>query len=72
MLNLNDLFFFVRAVEHGGFAAAARSLGIPKSTISKRVAELEADLDTRLIHRTSRSFTLTDLGRDFSSTRAPR
>ncbi|MFC6634677.1 LysR substrate-binding domain-containing protein [Microbulbifer taiwanensis] len=65
MLNLNDLFFFVRAVEHGGFAAAARSLGIPKSTISKRVAELEADLDTRLIHRTSRSFTLTDLGRDF-------
>lgn len=65
MMNLNDLFFFVRAVEHGGFAAAARSLGIPKSTISKRVAELEANLDARLIHRTSRSFTLTDLGRDF-------
>lgn len=65
MLNLNDLFLFVRAVEHGGFAAASRSLGIPKSTVSKRVAELEAALGARLIHRTSRSFTLTDLGRDF-------
>lgn len=65
MLNLNDLFLFVRAVEHGGFAAASRSLGIPKSTVSKRVAELETALGTRLIHRTSRSFTLTELGRDF-------
>ncbi|WP_220446189.1 LysR substrate-binding domain-containing protein [Microbulbifer harenosus] len=65
MLNLNDLFLFVRAVEHGGFAAASRSLGIPKSTLSKRVAELESALDARLIHRTSRSFTLTELGQDF-------
>ncbi|WP_308363646.1 MULTISPECIES: LysR substrate-binding domain-containing protein [unclassified Microbulbifer] len=65
MLNLNDLFLFVRAVEHGGFAAASRRLGIPKSTVSKRVAELEAALGARLIHRTSRSFVLTELGRDF-------
>lgn len=40
-LNLNDLQLFVQAVESGGFAAAARRLGIPKSTVSKRVAELE-------------------------------
>lgn len=65
MLNLNDLVLFVAAVENGGFAAASRRLGLPKSTISKRVAELEDALSTRLIHRTSRSFTLTELGRDF-------
>lgn len=64
-LNLNDLVFFVAAVEQGGFAAASRRLGLPKSTISKRVAMLEDELAVRLIHRTSRSFTLTELGRDF-------
>lgn len=65
VLNLNDLTLFVRAVDSGGFAAAGRRLGLPKSTISKRVAELEAALGARLIHRTSRSFVLTELGRDF-------
>jgi len=64
-LNLNDLLIFVQAVDNGGFAAAARRLGMPKSTISKRVAALEASLDTRLLHRTSRSFVLTDPGHDF-------
>ena len=44
MLNLNDLHFFAQAVDCGGFAAAARRLGCPKSTISKRVAALEATL----------------------------
>ncbi|AXK38834.1 LysR substrate-binding domain-containing protein [Crenobacter cavernae] len=65
MLNLNDLRFFVAAVSHGGFAAASRGLGVPKSTVSKRVAELEESLAARLIYRSSRSFTLTDVGRDF-------
>lgn len=64
-MNLNDLQFFVQAVENGSFAAAGRRLGVPKSTVSKRVGELEARLGARLIHRTSRSFSLTDLGRDF-------
>lgn len=64
-LNLNDLHFFVQAVEHGGFSAAGRRLGVPKSTVSKRVAELESRLGVRLIQRTSRSFSLTELGRDF-------
>ncbi len=65
MLNLNDLRFFVMAVTHGGFAAAGRALGVPKSTVSKRVAELEQALQARLLYRSSRSFTLTDAGRDF-------
>lgn len=65
MLNLNDLAMFVAAVDHNGFAAASRRLGIPKSTLSKRVAALEDELAARLIHRTSRNFVLTDIGRDF-------
>ncbi|MCX8569439.1 LysR substrate-binding domain-containing protein [Aminobacter sp. MET-1] len=64
MLNLNDLHFFAAAVDTGGFAAAARRLGCPKSTVSKRVAALEASLGAVLIHRSSRRFTLTDVGRD--------
>ncbi|WP_432284320.1 LysR substrate-binding domain-containing protein [Aminobacter sp. BA135] len=64
MLNLNDLHFFAQAVDNGGFAAAARRLGCPKSTVSKRVAALEVSLGAQLIHRSSRSFTLTDVGRD--------
>jgi len=63
--NFNDLHIFVQAVDSGGFAAAARHLGVPKSTVSKRVAELETDLGIRLIHRTSRSFVLTEVGKDF-------
>jgi DNA-binding transcriptional LysR family regulator len=65
VLNLNDLAMFVAAVDHNGFAAASRRLGIPKSTLSKRVAALEDELAARLIHRTSRNFVLTDIGRDF-------
>ncbi|MBX5165815.1 MULTISPECIES: LysR substrate-binding domain-containing protein [unclassified Rhizobium] len=65
LFNLNDLHLFVQAVDSGGFTAAARHLGIPKSTVSKRVAELEGRLGVRLIQRTSRSFALTELGREF-------
>ena len=64
MLNLNDLHYFVRVIDHGGFAAASRRLGIPKSTLAKRVAELENQLAVRLIQRTSRRFTVTDVGRE--------
>ncbi len=64
MYNLNDLRFFVQAVESGGFAAAGRLSGTPKSTVAKRVAELERRLGARLLQRSSRSFRLTDLGRD--------
>lgn len=64
MLNLNDLFFFVQIVEHGGLAPAGRALNIPKATLSKRLLELEKDTGTRLIQRTSRSFAVTELGRE--------
>jgi DNA-binding transcriptional LysR family regulator len=65
MLNLNDLLVFVQVVDHGGFAAAGRALGTPKSTLSKRLSELEKVIGVRLVQRTSRSFAVTDIGRDF-------
>lgn len=65
MANLNDFTFFVHVVDHGGFAPAARALNLPKSTLSKRVAELEKDLGVRLINRTSRHFAVTESGKDF-------
>ena len=65
MRDLNDLFFYVRVVEHGGFAPAARALGIPKSRLSRRIALLEERLGVRLIQRSTRAFSVTDLGREF-------
>jgi len=65
MRNLNDYYFFVQVVEQGGFAQAARHTGAPKSTLAKRVAALETDLGVRLIQRTPRRFTVTELGQQF-------
>lgn len=65
MLNLNDVQLFVHVVDHGGFAQAARLTGIPKSTLAKRVAELEEHLGVRLIQRTSRRFSVTEIGQEF-------
>ena len=65
MRNLNDYFYFVLVVEQGGFAQAARHSGLPKSTLSTRLAALEAELGVRLIQRTSRRFTVTELGQEF-------
>lgn len=63
--DLNDHYFFVRSVDHGGFSAAGRALNIPKSTLSRRVIALESRLGVRLIERNSRRFVLTDMGREF-------
>lgn len=60
--NLNDLFYFAKVIEAGGFAAAGRLLGIPKSRLSRRIAELEERLNARLIQRTTRKLQLTALG----------
>lgn len=65
MLNLNDLALFVTAVEQGGFAAGGRHLGLPRSTLSKRVGLLEEHLEVRLLQRSSRRFALTEVGQEF-------
>jgi DNA-binding transcriptional LysR family regulator len=65
MLNLNNAFLFVKVIEHAGFSAAARILGQPKSTVSKRVAALEQQLGVRLLQRNSRNLFITEAGRAF-------
>jgi DNA-binding transcriptional LysR family regulator len=60
--DLNDLQFFAHVVEHGGYAAAERALGIPKSRLSRRVSQLEADLGVRLLQRATRKFAVTEVG----------
>jgi DNA-binding transcriptional LysR family regulator len=63
MRDLNELYFFAKVVEHGGFSAAAAQLRIPKSRLSRHIAQLEARLGMRLLNRTTRSVTLTEAGR---------
>lgn len=62
MQDLNDLYYFAKVVEAGGFAAAGRLLGIPKSRLSRRIAELEERLNARLLQRTTRQLKLTAVG----------
>lgn len=63
--DLNDLYFFAAVVEHRGFSAAGRALGVPKSRLSKRVSQLEDRLGVRLLQRTTRRFAVTDVGERF-------
>ena len=65
--DLNDLYFFAAVVEHSGFSAAGRALGIPKSRLSKRIAQLEERLGVRLLQRTTRRFVVTEVGERFYS-----
>lgn len=67
MQDLNDLYYFAKVVEAGGFAAAGRLLGIPKSRLSRRVAELEERLGARLLQRTTRQLKLTAVGERYLS-----
>lgn len=64
-MDLNRVSAFVRVVHDGSFTAAARALGLPKSSISRSVAQLEQDLGIRLLHRTTRQLHLTDAGAAF-------
>lgn len=65
MQDLNDMLYFAEVAESGGFSAAARRLGLPKSKLSRRVAELETRLAARLLHRTTRKLSLTEVGEVF-------
>jgi DNA-binding transcriptional LysR family regulator len=62
MQDLNDMLYFAEVVDRGGFAAAGRALGVPKSKLSRRVAELESRLGVRLLQRTTRKLSLTEAG----------
>lgn len=65
MRDLNDLYYFAAVVDHGGFSAAGRALGIQKSRLSRRILLLEERLGVRLLNRSSRRFSVTDIGREF-------
>ncbi len=61
-LEPNDLLLFARVVDEGSFTRAATRMGLPKSTVSRRVAALETQLGERLLLRTTRKLTVTDFG----------
>lgn len=61
-MDLNRAMVFARVVEAKGFSAAARQLGIPKASVSKKIADLEAELGIRLLNRTTRSVAATEAG----------
>ena len=58
----NDLLIFARVAEAGSFSRAATRIGLPKSTVSRRIAFLEEQLGERLMLRTTRRLTLTEFG----------
>lgn len=64
-MDLNEIVVFARVVEAGSFTAAAQSLGLPKSTVSRKVAQLEERLDARLLQRTTRKLNLTEVGKAY-------
>ncbi len=65
MQDLNDLYYFVQVVDHGGYAAAGRELGIPKSKLSRRILELEDRLGVRLLQRSTRKLAVTEVGQEY-------
>lgn len=65
MLDLNDVATFVQVVRCGSFAEASRRLGVPPNTLSRRVQQLEAQLGSRLMQRSTRNLTLTQAGQTF-------
>ena len=60
--DLNDTLIFVKVVEHGSFVAAAKALRLPKTTVSRKVQDLETRLGAQLLHRTTRKLGLTEAG----------
>src|SRR5690606_6071764 len=64
-MELRSIAIFVQVVRAGSFAGAARALGMQRSGVSRKVAELEEHLGTRLLQRTTRTLHLTDEGRIF-------
>ena len=63
--DLNAALVLVRVVQEGSFRGAARALDMPKTTVSRKIAELEGQLGVQLLQRTTRTLALTDAGAAF-------
>lgn len=61
-MDLNDVVVFEAVARTGGFSAAAKELGIPKSSVSRSIARLENELKVQLLFRTTRKVSLTEAG----------
>ncbi len=64
-VHLDEILIFTKVVQAGSFTAAGRELGMPKSTASRKISQLEERLGARLLHRTTRKLSLTDAGRAY-------
>jgi DNA-binding MarR family transcriptional regulator len=64
-MDLNEIVVFAKVVETKSFTAAAQQLGLPKSTVSRKVSQLEERLDARLLQRTTRKLSLTEIGQAY-------
>src|SRR5690606_4484966 len=64
-MDLNEILVFTKVVQAGSFTGAARDLDMPKSTVSRKVSELEERLGARLLQRTTRRLSLTDVGQTY-------
>jgi DNA-binding transcriptional LysR family regulator len=64
-MDLNELLVFARVVQAGSFTEAARGLQMPKSTVSRKVSELEERVGAQLLQRTTRKLHLTEVGRAY-------
>ena len=62
MVHLDDMALFVEVVKLRSFRRAADSLGMPNSTLSRRIGGLEKAIGLRLLHRTTRKIELTEAG----------
>src|ERR1700685_4081261 len=63
--DLADIRAFIQVVDHGGVSIAATQMSVAKSVLSSRIARLERQLNTKLLHRSPRGVTLTDAGQRF-------
>src|SRR4029077_13933923 len=71
MQDLNDFYYFVAVVDHGGFAAAGRALSLQKSRLSRRILKVEERLGVRLLNRPPSRFAVTEIARESSDGCAP-
>src|ERR1700722_2637305 len=64
-MSLDDIEIFVKVVENKSFSAAAKKLRLPKSTLSRRISQMEERLTVKLLQRTTRHLSLTPIGQAY-------